>query len=61
MLQFTIPAGSKGVVLGSQVHSENECVLPRRSVFRIDSIEKDKYGKGRHHCHVTLLGVREDA
>lgn len=64
MLQFTIPAGTPGFVLGGQEYSENEIVLSDKSVFRIDKVEKKPHphvsGKTQHHLHVTYMGVRQD-
>jgi hypothetical protein len=59
MLKFTIPAGAKGMVLGSQ-GVEKETILPANCAFRIDKIEKGAMGCG-HLVHCTYLGEQENA
>jgi hypothetical protein len=59
LLKFTLPAGSNGVVLGSQ-DGEREIVLPDNAVFRVMKVEPDKEG-AKNLIHVQYLGTREDA
>jgi hypothetical protein len=59
LLKLTLPAGSKGFALGGQ-DVEREIVLPARSIFRIDKVEKVENMSDRHIVHVTYMGERKD-
>ncbi len=62
MLKMTIPAGTRGLVMGKQ-DWEREIMLQANSVFRIDKVEQKVTGSGKaqHLVHVTYMGTKEDA
>lgn len=62
MLKMTIPAGTRGLVMGKQ-NWEREIMLQANSVFRIDKVEQKvtPSGKAQHFVHVTYMGTKEDA
>jgi hypothetical protein len=58
MFKFTVPAGTKGLLLGSQTAGyEKEIVLPKNSIFKINKVEA--VGNG-HLVHVEYLGTKQD-
>jgi hypothetical protein len=59
LLKFTIAAGTKSIVLGSQV-GEKEVVLPDKGIFRIDKVEAGGAHGVKHLVHVTYLGTKEN-
>lgn len=61
MLKMTIPAGTRGLVMGKQ-DWEREIMLQANSVFRIDKVEQKVTGSGKaqHFVHVTYMGTKED-
>jgi hypothetical protein len=60
MVHVTVPAGTPGIVLGHQMNSENEIVLPDHCVFKIDRIEKHAHGPMKHTIHCTYMGRQEN-
>ena len=67
LLKFTLPAGAPGLPglpwSGENVsHShEEEIMINRNSVFRIDKIEQNPHGGGaKHLVHVTYLGIKQN-
>lgn len=61
MLKMTIPAGTRGLVMGKQ-DWEREIMLQANSVFRIDKVEQKvgANGNAKHLVHVTYMGTKED-
>jgi|GEM_PF-2789148 hypothetical protein len=62
MLKMTIPAGTRGLVMGKQ-DWEREIMLQANSVFKIEKVEQKvtASGKAQHLVHVTYMGTKEDA
>jgi hypothetical protein len=62
MLKMTIPAGTRGLVMGKQ-DWEREIMLQANSVFRIEKVEQkvSSSGKAQHLVHVIYMGTKEDA